>query len=80
MVFVCFETNAAHGVLFFFMYVLSEMQYRDWFPGFSHKRLIFFLNLSFCMVCFKCSTESSFLLFVCFESNAIQRLFSWFLP
>ena len=32
-----------------------------------------------CMVWVKCRTESSFLVFVCFESNAIQRLFSWFL-
>ena len=26
------------------MYVLSQMQYRDCFPGFSHKRIIFFEN------------------------------------
>ena len=42
LLFVCFESNAAHEVLFFFLYLLSEMQYRDCFPGFFHERIIFF--------------------------------------
>ena len=52
------------------------MQYRDFFPGGSRERIIFLKILSLYMVWFNCSTESSFLVFVCYESNAIQRLFS----
>ena len=69
-----------HSEFFSVLYVLSQMQYRDFFAGFSHARIYIFLVFSLFMVWFKCSTESSFLLFVWSESNAIQRLFSWLFP
>ena len=78
--FVWFGLNAAQRVLFWFLYGLSQMQYRDFFPGFSHEKICFFYILRVCMVWLKCRTESSFLLFVCFESNKMARLISWFLP
>ena len=74
-----FGLNAAQGVIFWFLYGLSQMQYRDFFPGGSRERIIFFKILTLYMIWFNCSTESSFLLFVCYESNAIKRLFSLFL-
>ena len=46
LVFVCFESKTAHEVLFFFLYLFSQMQYRDCFPGFFHERIIF-LNFKF---------------------------------
>ena len=66
-------------VLFWFSYGLSQMQYRDFFPGCSRERIIFLKIVSLYMIWFNCSTESSFLVFVCYESNAILRLFSLFL-
>ena len=45
------------------MYVLSQMQYRDFFPGFSHERIIFL----------------KFYVFVWLGLTAVQRVLFWFL-